>query len=759
MTAPAWKERLAPELPADLAQEIDVFEQQIELRKHGKLDEKVFAETRLRRGVYGQRYDNGQRHDGVASRRLAYPDGAPTKGPDTLWDAPGMQRIKIPYGRLTPEQLEVLGALSEEYADGICHITTRQDVQLHFVHIDDTPDLMRRLAAAGITTREACGNTVRNVTACPIAGVCHDETFDVTPYAHALTYYLLGHDDTQGFGRKFKIAFSGCAQHACGLTTIHDLGFIARTRDGRRGFAFYVGGGLGSVPYAAQLFDEFLPEEELLPMSLAVCRVFARLGEKRNRARARMKFVVAKLGIDELRRVVREERAGLRDDPRWTDHLATLERHDEAPKHLIAASTLVRRGNGGASAPSPFDRWRATNVRAQKQAGYNVVTITCPLGDISAAQARGLADLARQFTLGTMRATVEQNLVLRWVSDADVEGVYQALAAIGLAEPGAGTIVDVTACPGTDTCKLGIASSRGLGAVLGERLAARSAASSAGDVDDAAIRDLRVKVSGCFNSCGQHHVADVGFWGVSRKVGSHTVPHFQVVLGGQWSENARSYGLAVGAVPSKNVPAALDGLLAAYTRERESGESFQSWVKRSGKSQIRKLLEPFMAVPAYDADKTLYSDHGDPREFTIGDLGVGECAGEVVSAVQFGLADSERRIHQAQELFDKGSSAAAAALAYQAMLTAARALAREIDRNLGDDPDAIVSSFRAHLHDTELFHDPFAGGKFGAYLLHAHAERDAADTETARKRLEESQLFVEASHACYSRLVQAGKAV
>src|SRR5690606_34857613 len=247
-----------------------IFETQIQLRKQGKIDEILFAETRLRRGAYGQRYDNGQRHDGIATRTLPYPSGALTKGTNTRWDAPGMMRIKVPYGGLRPEQIETIAELSEDYADGISHVTTRQDVQLHFVHIDDTPDLMRRLAAVGITTREACGNSVRNVTACPKAGTCQTETFDVTPHAHALTYFLLGHDDVQAFGRKFKIAFSGCAHEACGLTTIHDLGFIAKKEGDRRGFEVYVGGGLGAVPYPAQLLETFVPEEELLPLSQAV---------------------------------------------------------------------------------------------------------------------------------------------------------------------------------------------------------------------------------------------------------------------------------------------------------------------------------------------------------------------------------------------------------------------------------------------------------------------------------------------------------
>src|SRR4051812_19684170 len=322
-----WKEKLGGRLPPALEREIDIFETQIELRKKGKIEERLFAETRLRRGVYGQRYDNGQRHDGERTQELEYPSGE-TKGPNTLWDAPGMMRIKIPLGRLSTDQLEAIAEAAEEYSDRILHITTRQDVQLHFVHIEDTPDMHRRLAAVGITTREACGNTVRNVTACPQAGVCRTEAFDVAPYQHALTFFLLGHDDTQDFGRKFKVAFSGCRDNACGLTNFHDLGAIARTREvnGKtvRGFELVVGGGLGAVPQNAQLFDEFLPEEELLPIAQAMSRVFARLGERANRARARFKFVVKKLGIEETKRLVLEERAKLRPDPRWTAFLADL---------------------------------------------------------------------------------------------------------------------------------------------------------------------------------------------------------------------------------------------------------------------------------------------------------------------------------------------------------------------------------------------------------------------------------------------------
>ncbi|MGH7831374.1 MAG: nitrite/sulfite reductase, partial [Candidatus Binatia bacterium] len=424
-------------MPPELAREVDIFETQIELRKQGKIDERVFAETRLRRGVYGQRYDNGQRHDGIRVQKLKLPSNGLTKGHETVWDAPGMMRIKIPFGGLTPEQMEVLADLSEEYSDGVSHVTTRQDIQYHFVHIDDTPSLMRRLAAVGITTREACGNVVRNVTACPLAGVCRDEVFDVTPYAQACSKFLLGHPDTQDFGRKFKVAFSGCQQHPCGLVSMHDMGAVAKKKlingQERRGFEFYVGGGLGAVTYKAQLFDDFLPEEELLPMAQAISRVFARLGEKRNRARARIKFLIAHLGIEEFRKSVLEERQKLSSDPRWTEYLPTAYSYAETP--LKPAASL----NGG-ERPERFDTWYATNVYHQRQPGYAVATVTLPLGDITGDQFRALADIARRFVKDTIRTTVDQNIVLRWVSEADLPALYRELNAIGLAAPNAGTI-------------------------------------------------------------------------------------------------------------------------------------------------------------------------------------------------------------------------------------------------------------------------------------------------------------------------------
>ena len=364
----SWKELLDEAMPREWADEIDLFEGQMELRKRDRLDEKVFAETRLRRGAYGQRYDNGHRHDGARSHELDYPTDI-TKGPETEWDAPGMQRIKFPFGGMNPDQLEVLAALAEEYSDGIVHVTTRQAIQLHFVHIEDTPDLMRRLAAIGITTREACGNSVRNVTACPLAGVCRDEAFDTTPYAHALFEYFLGHDDVQDFGRKFKPAFSGCEHEACGLVRMHDIGYLAQHRfeggEVQRGFRLYVGGGLGTIPHQAKVLYDFVPEAELLPVTQGVCRVFARLGEKRNRNRARLKFLVESLGIDAFRLLVDEERAALPHDPRWTSYLKRLGDFEERPRNEAAAPDGLELDG--------YRRWRHSNVYRQRQDGYSGV--------------------------------------------------------------------------------------------------------------------------------------------------------------------------------------------------------------------------------------------------------------------------------------------------------------------------------------------------------------------------------------------------
>jgi sulfite reductase (ferredoxin) len=730
-----------------MATELEVFEHEIALKKQGKIEDRVFAETRLRRGAYGQRYDNGQRSDGKTTRTLQYPSQE-TKGPNTLWDAPGMQRIKIPFGGLNAPQLEMLADLCEEYSDGIAHVTTRQDIQLHFIHIEDTPALMWRLASVGITTREACGNSVRNVTACPIAGVCREQTFDVTPYAKAITYFLLGHPDVQSFGRKFKIAFSGCRENACGLVRLHDFGAIAVTREiegqTKRGFELWVGGGLGPVPQQARLYEEFLPEEELLPIAQAMARVFARLGEKKNRNTARLKFLVSKLGIEEFKKLVQAEREILPHDPRWTDYLKDVPHYKEEP---LKPPTLLQIRT---VKPEGFDHWYANNVYRQRQQGYATVTIALPLGDITATQLRRVADISRKYLRETVRSTVEQNLVLRWVSEADLPALYTELKQADLGAPVAGTIVDVSSCPGTDTCKLGIASSRGLAGELRMRLAAKDT-----ELDEA-IGGLRIKISGCFNSCGQHHVADLGFYGVSRNKNGYTVPHFQVLLGGEWSNNAGSYGLAIGAVPSKRIPETVDRITGRYRAERLQGETFQAFIRRIGKAECKKMLDEFTAVPPHDQDASFYSDWGDPREFTLGDIGVGECAGEVVYPIDFELVACEREAFEAQLQLDGGNIGKAAAMAYHSMLHGAQALLKFKFRIAPEDPAKIVDEFRTHFYDTEIFFDPFVRGKFAQDFFRAHEESGLTRTpEKTHQLIEEAQLFIEACYSCYARMTSA----
>ena len=748
--ADSWKELLGDRIPAAMAEEIDAYENQIQLRKEEKLDEKVFAELRLRRGAYGQRYDNGQRYDGTRTRDIPFPRRGLTKGPETEFDAPGMQRIKIPFGKVSAEQLEVLADCAEEYSNGVLHITTRQDVQLHFTDIEDTPDMHRRLAAVGITTREACGNSVRNVTGCPKAGICRDEAFDISPYARAETWFLLGHRDVQDFGRKFKIAYSGCGADGCARVMMHDLGFVAAVRRSNgveeRGFRVVVGGGLGAIPHVAKELYGFMPEAEMLPVSQAVSRVYARLGEKRNRNKARIKFLVARLGIEEFRRLVDEERAAMEKDPRWSEWLADA--------HLPVIEGLAGPATAGDGEPEPgFGEWSETNVYEQRQEGFVSVTVNLPLGDITSRQSRRLADIVRKYAPDALRTTVDQNFFLRWVHRQDLAALHGELRAAKLALPGAATISDVTACPGTDTCKLGIASSRGLGAELRERFEDR------GLHLDPVLRDVQVKVSGCPNSCGMHHVADIGFYGSSRNVGSYKVPHFLLLLGGSLEENAGNYGLAIGAVPSKRVPEAADRLFDMYTGERTPGERFRSWVMRVGKKEIKARIGDLLVVPSYEENPGFYVDWHDAREYSIGDIGVGECAGEVVTLTQFSLAGAESRAFDASIIVDDPGAAeaeVAAAMAYEAMVLAAQGLLKHEDPDVGDDPDGVYTRFETEFVETGRFFERFVGAREWGYYRSAHAERGRVrDRDGARRRVEESQLFIEAAHACYARLLEA----
>jgi sulfite reductase (ferredoxin) len=693
-------------LPPDVREEIDVFETQLRRVRAGQTPEKVFTEFRLRHGVYGQRQDNVQ-----------------------------MQRIKIPLGMLTAEQMHCLADLSEEVADGVSHITTRQDVQFHFVDINDTPDMMRRLAEVGITTKEACGNVVRNVTACPEAGVCQTQVFDVTHHAQAMAQFLLRHPDAQNFGRKFKVAYSGCEDRACGLARMHDIGAVATLgeEDGRsiEGFKVYVGGGLGAIPHQAKLYSDFVPAGEMLPLAQAMARVFARLGEKDNRARARMKFLVDGLGLEEFRRLVEEERQKLPEDPRWASTLEETSKYGEGP--LKPGTSL----DPNSDRDEDFDRWAATNVRAQTQAGYSMVEVFLPLGDITADQLRGLATTSARYIKDTVRTTVSQNVLLRWVSNQDLPSLHRDLKLLGLARGNASRLADVTACPGTDSCKLGITSSRGLAAVLDKQFE--------GSMSDIADRtDLKVKISGCFNSCGQHHIADIGFLGSVQRKGNFTAPVVQVILGGTIEGNAAAYGMVTGKVPARYAPKVLDRLRSVYSAEKKDNETFTEFVGRMGKARMKSEIEEFQLKP-YDQDPEAYLDNRQTWEYHK-ETGVGECAGEVVDQAEFMLEEADRLVFEATIALDNSAYQEASDGALAATRRAADALLSTRGLLLSDNYDC-VAEFRKLFYETGQFHKPFAENFFRAAQGNGHK----VEPEESRRRVEEAALFLEQAQNVYSK--------
>ena len=472
-------------------------------------------------------------------------------------------------------------------------------------------------------------------------------------------------------------------------------------------------------------------------------RVFARLGEKKNRARARIKFLVAKLGIDEFRKEVLKEREIMAPDERWTAYLPQVPEFQET---AVPAPGGIERTSAasGLRALGPDQRLppEADGLRRRHR--------DSPLGRLVVVAGPRAGSgrppfLRREHPdppwsrtwccVGSAKRTC-RNSTLSWR-----RSVWAA--------HGAGTIVDVTACPGTDTCKLGIASSRGLAAEFRRRLGAKFF-----QLDDS-IKNLRIKISGCFNSCGQHHVADIGFYGTSRTIKGHKVPHFQVVLGGQWSENAASYGLAMGSAPARNVPEVLERITGRYLEYRSNGESFQEFVRGVGKKDLRAMLQDLLQVPAYEVDSSFYSDWGDPREFSMGDLGTGECAGEVVTLTQFNLASAEQLVFEAQLRLDDMDFAGADSLSYRAMVEAARALVKTEILDVPGAPDTVVSEFRRRFYDTGLFSDKYAGGKFANYLFRRHqSPPESPSRDTAHQVVEESQLFIEAAHACYERMAR-----
>lgn len=690
-------------LPIAVREEIDIFETELHRIQAGLVDEKIFTEFRLRHGVYGQRQDRVQ-----------------------------MQRIKIPMGRLSADQLVALADIAEEYAVGVLHVTTRQDFQCHFVDINDTPNLMRRLAAVGITTREACGNVVRNVTCCPCAGVCTDEAFDVAPHAHAMAYFMLRHPDAQNFGRKFKISYSGCSEHGCGLGRMHDIGAVAKIRDGVEGFEVFVGGGLGSLPHQAKLYSEFVPADQMLPLAQAISRVFARLGEKKNRAKARMKFLIVKQGIDEFKRLVEEERERLLVDPRWESELReALQRLQDEP---LKPPSRLNLNNG--SAPQ-LAQWLELNVHPQRQEGYSMVDVYLPLGDITSLQARQLADVSRKYVKDTLRTTVDQNLLLQWVSNADLPSLFADLTEIGLAETGAGRLKDIVACPGTDSCKLGITASRGLAAHLTKEF-------GNGMSDIAHRSDLKIKISGCFNSCGQHHIADIGFFGSVQRKKNDTAPVFQVTLGGSTRNNAESYGLAVGKIPSQNVDKAIVRVTEFYNREKQGDETLSDVVARLGKTRVKQELAEFMDLPTFEESPDFYRDIRQPWQYKRS-IGVGECAGEVVDQAEFMLEDADRIHFESTLDLERDRFGDASTKAFEACKKAADALLFTKGLWLSDRYDT-VAEFRKHFCDNDSFYKPFADN-----FLRTAQEGPSEDFEHARLRVEEATLFIEAAQGVYSQ--------
>ncbi|MDC0748577.1 nitrite/sulfite reductase [Polyangium mundeleinium] len=534
---------------------LDEYAENIQRFKRGEITPDQFRPLRLGMGVYAQ-----------------------------LAHVKHMQRIKVPGGRMTAAQLEAVAEVTERWALGLAHITTRQDIQLHHLEIEETVELQRVLAKADVTTVGACADTVRNVTASHLAGVTPDEVFDVTPHAHAITQYFLFHPHNRKLPRKFKIGLSGSTRDHAQIM-INDLGLLARVTDAGRGFAVYVAGGLGSTPEIAHLWRDFVPERDVLAACDAVIRVFWRDGERKNRKKARIKFLLRKLGEaefmkrldDELAKIKAEEGAKIEAD---------LDRYlGEYPNE--AAPPLAP--GGEAIGDAAFARWKRTNSIAQTQPGYRVVTIKLPLGDITAEQMRRLAALARDLGNGEVRTTNTQNFVMRFVPESNLVALHRALSQIGLAEPDAGHITDIVACPGADYCSLAITKSMGVGARVREHLSESGNRAEADDLVQQ-IGAFEIKISGCPNSCGQHHVADIGMTGLMVK-GKDGVerPHYSLRVGGGCGPDAKIGDRLDGRVPEEETPKVIAAIARHYVQERAEGESFREFVARKGAGDIGRI--------------------------------------------------------------------------------------------------------------------------------------------------------------------------
>jgi len=557
--------------------DIEEFVQKLEAFERGELTPDQFRTFRLLRGVYGQRQSDVQ-----------------------------MIRVKIPFGRIGPDQMVALADVADRYSRGFGHVTTRQNVQLHFVKLSDSEAAQRRLDEAGLTTREACGNSVRTVTACAQAAVCAGAAFDVSPYAEAITRHFLRHPLSSSLPRKFKIAFSGCDTD-CAFGAIHDVGFIAKVKDGQRGFKVFAAGGLSTTPQAALVLHDFVPAGEMGRVGEALVRMFHALGNRDNKARARLKYVLRKLGEEGFRAKYQEQRAAI--DAEAFAELTLPEQPDNAPAPPVSLPLA-----GGQ--PEGYLAWRSTNVIGQRQEGYAAAYVRLFLGDITSAQLRQLAELVPRFGDGTVRLTVDQNILIPWVDKRSLPALYVALREIGLSLGDVHTALDVTSCPGAESCNLAVTSSRNVSRAIAERLAGADVAGASG------LAGTTIKVSGCPNSCGQHHVADIGWHGAAKHVKGTTFPMYQLHLGGGVDGNGARFGRQVVKVVARRVPDAVAVLVKLFESDHAEGETPATFFQRVDPKRVVAALGDVAAAAPMPEEQ---SDIGEATGFHVA-IGAGECA-------------------------------------------------------------------------------------------------------------------------------------
>jgi len=581
--------------PVALA-DIEKFERMLALYLDGQLDEDRFRVFRLNNGIYGQRQGGHNQ----------------------------MVRVKVPYGSLTPEQLDMCGHLADKYSRGWGHITTRQNIQFHFVDLERVPALLRDMASVGLTSREACGDTVRNVQGCHLAGACPYEVLDISPWAEAAFRHFLRNPYAQRLPRKFKINFSGCVTD-CGQAMFNDIGVIAVNRprvDGtvEPGFRVFIAGGLGANPHAAQALEEFTPREELLPTLEAALRTFDHYGNRDNKLRARMKWLLDTMGIDELRERVLKERKFLLASNSWPGGIpAYVDEHGDAPAGVSTAVEPTAMGWGtpvSIQRTDPYGRWDDANVVRGTAKGTVSAYAYARLGDITSDQFRALASIQRELR-ASVRVTNRQNVVFRDLTEEQLPVLHRRLDTIGMAEPGAELARDVVSCPGADTCNLAVTQSRGLASDIGRALEEAGLAEVGG---------VRVNISGCTNSCGQHHVADIGFCGAERRAHGQSAPGYQMLLGGHVGQTEVAFGQRALRLPAKNCAEATVRVVGRFAAERVAGQTFTEWLEHAGgASSVGSDLKVLDVFPPPDERPDFYIDFDETGPFSA-DVGEGECA-------------------------------------------------------------------------------------------------------------------------------------